>query len=187
MDKPILIKDFISKDLISYLSSVSKIYLRSNKIEFDKISNDDGVNTCAHHDAWTDALLLHVLPKLRTLTKKQLEPTYAYLRIYTKYSKLSEHVDRDACEYSITFNIDSCKTLDWPIKMNGEDYYLKPGEAILYKGCDWKHSRDEFLGDWFAQCFLHFIDMNGPKRTEIYDRRKMLGEPKKHIFFFFFN
>tara|TARA_R100001079_G_scaffold61452_1_gene31631 strand:+ start:4161 stop:4715 length:555 start_codon:yes stop_codon:yes gene_type:complete len=175
MQEPVIIKDFLSEDLRKYLSLVSKIYLRSNNIEFDI---QDGANSCAHHDSWTDALAITSLKKLREITKKNLEPTYAYLRIYNKYAYLAEHIDRDSCEYSVTAFIDSCNTYDWPIKMDGKEYSIKPGEAILYKGCDWKHSRDEFLGDWHAQVFLHFVDMDGPKASSIYDGRKTLGIPK---------
>ena len=84
MQEPVIIKDFLSEDLRKYLSLVSKIYLRSNNIEFDI---QDGANSCAHHDSWTDALAITSLKKLREITKKNLEPTYAYLRIYKRFGK----------------------------------------------------------------------------------------------------
>ena len=64
MQEPVIIKDFLSEDLRKYLSLVSKIYLRSNNIEFDI---QDGANSCAHHDSWTDALAITSLKKLRYL------------------------------------------------------------------------------------------------------------------------
>lgn len=178
--KPIILRNFIPEDLRKYLSYACKIYLRANNKEFCYTEN--GVSSSAHHDAWTDALSLSVLKKLKEVTQKRLEPTYSFLRIYNRYATLQEHIDRDSCEYSVTVHIDSCGTYDWPIKMNGVNYSIKPGEAILYKGIDWKHSRDEFLGDWHAQCFLHYVDIDGPRKDFVYDKRKVLGVPYKHVF-----
>ena len=177
--KPIILRNLIPEDLRRYLTMVSHIYLRSNNIEFE---NMDGAHSCSHHNPWTDGLSVAILQRLREETKKNLEPTYGFLRVYNKYSTLSEHTDRESCEYSVTAFIDSCGTAEWPIKVNGESYNLKPGEGILYKGIDWKHSRDQFLGDWHAQCFLHYVDMDGPYKDFKYDRRKILGQSPTNIY-----
>lgn len=175
IEKPLIIKNLISEDLRKYLSTSLKIYLRANKNNFDFSTNGDSYISS---NSWTDALLITNLKKLREITKINLEPTYCFIRLYTKYSSLKEHTDRPSCEYSLTLFIDSCKKYDWPIKMNGEEYLLEPGDAVLYKGCEWKHSRKEFLGDYHFQCFLHFVNGDGPNARYKYDQRKTLGEPK---------
>ncbi len=132
--------------------------------------------TNANFIAKSQTLDLEKLEKLKKITKKNLGPTYGFARQYTKYSTMPEHIDRPSCEYSATLFVGSCERHKWPIKMKGKDYILEPGSALLYKGCDWKHSRDEFLGDWHLQIFLHWVDMNGPNAEFLFDKRKCLGE-----------
>jgi len=175
MKEPIIIDKFLQEDERKLLSTMSKIFIRSNKHFFD---DQDGACISSYGVPVIEALLINRLRLVRELTKKNLEPANSFFRIYNKYSFLKEHTDRPSCEYSVTVFIDSCGTYDWPIKMDGKNYSLKPGQAILYKGCDWKHSRAEFLGDWHFQAFLHFVDMDGKFADHIYDKRKVLGDSK---------
>jgi len=79
--KPIILRNLIPEDLRRYLTMVSHIYLRSNNIEFE---NMDGAHSCSHHNPWTDGLSVAILQRLREETKKNLEPTYGFLRVYNK-------------------------------------------------------------------------------------------------------
>lgn len=176
MNEPILIDNFLKEDERKLLATMGKIFIRSNKHFYD---HQDGASISSYGVPIIEALLINKLQLVRdSFKKKNLEPSNSFFRIYNKYAYLKEHTDRATCEYSVTIFIDSCGTYDWPIKMNGKDYFLKPGQAILYKGCDWKHSRTEFLGDWHFQCFLHFVDMDGPNSEWKFDKRKVLGESK---------
>jgi len=55
---------------------------------------------------------------------------------------------------------------------------LKPGQAVVYLGCELEHWRKEFEGDWHAQTFLHYVDANGDNKEWFLDKRKLLGEQK---------
>ena len=180
MKEPIIFKNFITESLRKYLQAALLIDLRSNKSSF----YDNGfmaVNSHIEEDPFIDALLIHQLEKLKKMTKKNLGPTYGFARQYTKYSTMPEHVDRPSCEYSATLFVGSCGKHKWPIKVNGKDYILEPGSALIYKGCEWKHSRDEFLGDWHLQIFLHWVDMNGPYAEFLFDKRKSLAEKRMRV------
>ena len=54
---------------------------------------------------------------------------------------------------------------------------LKPGQAVVYKGCEITHSRKEIQGDWQAQVFLHYVNKNGPNRNFVRDERPFYGMP----------
>jgi hypothetical protein len=95
--------------------------------------------------------------------------------MYTKYSELLKHVDRPSCEISVTVNIGSDGT-SWPIYIKGNPVNLKPGEAVIYLGCELPHWRESFKGDWCAQVFLHYVDKNGKNKEWAYDKRSTLGE-----------
>ena len=68
--KPIILRNFIPEDLRKYLSYACKIYLRANNKEFCYTEN--GVSSSAHHDAWTDALSLSVLKKIKRSYAKKI-------------------------------------------------------------------------------------------------------------------
>jgi len=74
--------------------------------------------------------------------------------------------------------IDSDKT-DWPIIIDGKSFLLKRGDALIYKGCEFTHSRDEFMGDYHMQAFLHYVNKKGPNKEWFIDKRQMFGLEKQ--------
>lgn len=108
----------------------------------------------------------HLRPQLEQVTGKRLFKTYVYFRVYKHGAVLRKHKDRPACEYSITVNLGGASDVDWPIYVhsNGRDIpvSLNPGDAMLYKGCDVPHWREEYIGAQQVQAFLHYVDQHGP-------------------------
>ena len=43
---------------------------------------------------------------------------------------------------------------------------MQPGDAVIYRGCEWNHYRPEFEGDWYTQVFLHWVD-DSPENYEL--------------------
>ena len=166
-------------------------------------------NTYSHYgDIAMETLLLKVQPVIEKKIKLRLSPTYSYARIYKNGDVLARHKDRFSCELSATMNLGGDH---WPIYLNPnpkgghvygplkgvhgvQDYQpskskgvkvdLKPGDMLVYSGCELEHWRKEFKGDECAQVFLHYnIDdylsntvVRG-KAANIYDTRKHLGLP----------
>jgi hypothetical protein len=144
-----------------------------------------------------DILLEEFLPTMEKETGKKLFPTYAYARLYQNGEKLLCHVDRESCEYSATVTLGFDKAV-WPIfvgdrgkiddlKIVGEEdhnFYAKNvdivrmdvGDAVIYKGMEQPHWRDEFQGEWQAQVFLHYVDQEGPHAEWKYDKRPNLSQ-----------
>ena len=145
-----------------------------------------------------DKLLLDLLPYFEQATSLKLLPTYAYARWYVPGEVLKIHRDRPSCEISATITL-GLEGDVWPIyigklsqtptecsrldeidnvvyasdvgKLN-----LKIGDAMLYRGCEMLHWRDEYKeGKWQAQVFLHYVDANGPHKEWIYDKRNALN------------
>mgnify|MGYP003120860093 FL=1 len=65
----------------------------------------------------------------------------------------------------------------WPIFMDGTSVELEAGDAVIYSGCEVEHWREEFLGDYHSQFFLHYVDKNGPHKELNLDNRFYLGAP----------
>jgi hypothetical protein len=148
---------------------------------------DDGFVPMAqtkYGDYLTESLLLHYLPIVSQLTKKELAPTYSYLRRYKEGDNLPKHQDRYSCEYSITacagYEYDLPDTAEpnwkWPIYMEGEAVVQEPGDALLYKGVDYKHWRNQLPGGNHVQIHLHYIDKESPWYPDLeLDTRFRLG------------
>ena len=120
-------------------------------------------------------LQLDLLPKLDEITGLRLLPTYNYARTYKHGAVLDRHIDRAACEISVTLNLS--KTVDWPIciqKPNGEEVCLElqPGEGMVYLGCVAEHWRDAYEGHKHTQVFFHYVNADGQRWWAYYDKRK---------------
>ena len=121
---------------------------------------------------------------------EQLTPTYTYSRMYHKGGELLAHNDRPSCEVSITLNIFADK--DWSIwfhklkegtkevdpNVQPSSYSTKPGDAVVYEGCNYSHWREPYSGEKCMQVFLHYVRAKGRYTSFAMDGRKYLGQDK---------
>tara|TARA_X000000950_G_scaffold80666_1_gene101427 strand:- start:3033 stop:3587 length:555 start_codon:yes stop_codon:yes gene_type:complete len=167
-----IIKNFLTKNELNIFENYCKIRHRLNDSEF---TNDILTwDTSIYGDPLMEALLLNKKTKMEELTGLSLLPTYAYWRMYTKYADLTSHKDRESCEISATLNIGSDGT-PWAFFIENQRILLNPGDCAIYLGCELTHWREEFMGDWCAQTFLHYVDANGPYTNHEKDKRKLWG------------
>jgi PKHD-type hydroxylase len=115
-------------------------------------------------------LLGRMTQKISELVGKRLRPSYAYCRIYLNGADLKPHKDRPSCEYSVTLNLS--QTHPWTIYMGKRGIIQKPGDAVIYKGCEIEHSRNEFDGEEYVQVFLHYVDADGLYSNFVYDKKQ---------------
>jgi len=132
--------------------------------------------------------------KLEKIIGKKLYNTYYYDRFYNPGQELKNHADRPACEISVTVHIGTNINTDWPIWIKTPDTYnddkkteivnkgetrsviLKPGDGMLYKGCERPHWRNpmpaEYKRTWYGkkvekkglyyhQVFFHYVLADG--------------------------
>ena len=91
-----------------------------------------------------------------------------------KVMNLKRHKDRFSCEISTTMNLGGD---DWPIYLepSGKDgkatkgikVDLKPGDMLVYSGCELEHWREKFKGKECVQVFLHYNNRKTPERKII--------------------
>ena len=123
-------------------------------------------------DIAMETLLVMVKPVLEKYLKMSLIPTYAYARVYEKGSDLKKHKDRKSCDFSTTMNLGGDL---WPIYIDNKKVNLKPGDMLIYRGCDLTHWREKFKGNFCSQVFLHYNDSKD--KYNLFDGRKHLGLP----------
>ena len=115
--------------------------------------------------------------------KVKLYPAYTYGRVYKKGYILKRHKDRFSCEISTTMNLGGD---NWSIYLEpsgqtdkkGIKVDLKPGDMLVYRGCDLEHWREKFKGKQSVQVFLHYNNQKTEgAKDNIFDRRLHLGLP----------
>jgi hypothetical protein len=142
-----------------------------------------------------ETLMLKCQPEMEKVTGLKLYPAYTYARIYKKGDILKRHKDRFSCEISTTMNLGGD---DWPIYLEpnpkkggvkpGVGYVsentkgikvdLKPGDMLVYSGCELEHWREKFKGKECVQVFLHYNNRKTPgAKDNMFDKRPHLGLP----------
>jgi hypothetical protein len=133
-------------------------------------------------DRALDAMLEWLRPTISRIVGIELAPTYSYTRRYAKGDILARHIDRPACEISITVSIQI------PQGAKPSTIYLKPpcsneikvemfeGDGCIYVGTQVEHWRDPFDIEGYIQLFLHYIRKDNPDYARlVYDGREFLG------------
>ena len=178
-----IVREFISEELANFLwgyfelNAYNKI---KNLIEDSdqQVKNADAI----YGDPAFDHLAAISILKVQEITNKILLPTYTYGRLYREGADLKKHKDRPSCEHSVSLTLGEDVIEPWPLMFKdfqGEvgGAYLKPGDAVIYRGIELEHWREPFKGNRQGQIFLHYVDKNGPHSEFIYDKRKFLGLP----------
>ena len=146
--------------------------------EWGKWADSQIPNTYSHYaDIVMENLLTTIKPKVEKESGLSLIETYSYVRLYKKGDVLKKHMDRDACEISVTLNLGGDP---WALCLYPDvQLDLKPGDAVIYKGTKIQHWREEFTGDICGQVFLHYNNVNGSLGlSNKYDKRPFLGLPE---------
>ena len=145
-------------------------------------------------DRVMETLLVDTIKVMQKKTGLRLVPTYSYCRLYRTGNILKRHKDRPSCEISTTLNlggdpwpilidptgsdnvIDEYKNIHKPGAPKGVEVNLKPGDMLIYSGCELEQWREPFQGKLCGQVFLHYNHADGRfAKSNLYDKRPMLG------------
>ncbi|NVM37962.1 MAG: hypothetical protein HWN81_20380 [Candidatus Lokiarchaeota archaeon] len=140
-------------------------------------------------------LLCESTPRVSELLGETVLPTYSYARSYRHGEKLARHKDRDACEISLTLHLKGDKYWDINMEAPKRDddlegppslITLDQGDAILYRGREAYHWRDEYPGEQYTQVFLHYVRSRGDCAYTFFDnikfgQRQELTEEEKSM------
>jgi len=149
----------------------------------------------SYSDIAMETLMLKCQSIMEKTTGLKLNPAYTFARIYKNGDVLKRHKDRFSCEISTTMNLagdpwalylepDAAKGRVVP----GESYKsentkgikvdLKPGDMLVYRGCELEHWRNKFNGKECIQAFLHYNNHKTPgAKDNMFDKRPHLGLP----------
>jgi len=198
-DLATFIYNYFSMKKQVYDTCLKQRYISPYEVVLGEYEPSDGQipNTYScYADIVMETLMLKCQPIMEKTTGLKLRPAYTYARIYKKGDVLKRHKDRFSCEISTTMNlggdawpiyldptgannvVDEKKNLIKPNAPKGIKVDLKPGDMLVYSGCELEHWRNKFKGEECAQVFLHYNN----KKTKgsgqnLFDERPHLGLP----------
>ena len=194
--KYLIIKKAISTDMANFIYGYFSFKRRVAKKFFEEryispftkewgVWNDEQVpNTYCHYaDIVMETLLERVRPKIEKETKLKLIPTYSFARLYKTGDILKRHKDRFSCEISVTMFLGG-EPWELYIEPSGQEnkkgikILQKPGDILIYSGCELEHWRETFKGKNCCQVFLHYNKAGSTQaKKNKFDRREFLGLP----------
>jgi hypothetical protein len=176
----VLVKNFIDEQTIAVVSQYFENKIRRGEwVEISK-KGDPTSRFAYYADPLIEVLLQASKETVEDATGKSLIPTYSYSRIYQTGESLFPHIDRPACEISVTVNV-ATKGEFSPIytqygQNDPEKHTLNPGDAVIYMGCDVMHWRQPLgEGQLNVQFMLHYVDKEGPNAEHAKDKRPAYG------------
>jgi hypothetical protein len=178
----ITVKNIISLELANFISLEFKMMEDVCKIIYPNTDFADLTeNTFARYaPLMMEALSVKILPIIEKKIKVKLYPTYSYARIYYKDSFLQKHFDRQSSEYTVSIALE--QTDIWPLYIRNKsdkiyEIKLNIGDGVIYKGHENQHWRDPLTEQSHTQCFLQYVDAEGPHSNLKFDTRPVLGLP----------
>jgi hypothetical protein len=116
-----------------------------------------------YSDIAMETLMLKCQPIMEKITGLKLTPAYTFARLYKHGDVLERHKDRFSCEISTTMNLGGDpwalylspnenvgkpdgKKITVESKAKGIKVDLKPGDMLVYRGCELEHWRNKFNG-----------------------------------------
>tara|TARA_R100001163_G_C5035012_1_gene174413 strand:- start:65 stop:712 length:648 start_codon:yes stop_codon:yes gene_type:complete len=204
-NKYIVIKKAVSKELCNFFTNYFTVKKQCAKtlfktkqispysVDYGRWDDPQVPNTyTCYADLAMETLLLKLRPTVEKITNYKLTENYSFMRVYKKGDVLKRHKDRIACEISTTLNLGGD---DWPIylspnenvgepdgkkitsasKAKGIKIDLKPGDMLVYAGCELEHWRNKFKGQ---ECFQVFFHYNTQGKGVKFDGRLHVGLPQ---------
>tara|TARA_R110000796_G_scaffold146209_1_gene262890 strand:+ start:274 stop:909 length:636 start_codon:yes stop_codon:yes gene_type:complete len=190
-DKYLVKKNILSKEMCDFMyhyfflrvkvadTLFKTTYISNSDTDWGTWADPQVPNTFSiYGDIATETLLMKLRPVMEKATNLKLVETYSYARVYKKGDVLKKHLDRKSCDISTTLNLGGDP---WPIFLKDTNnktikVNLKPGDMLIYSGCELEHWREEFTGNKCIQTFLHFNKAK-KKDSNQYDNRLHLGLP----------
>jgi predicted 2-oxoglutarate/Fe(II)-dependent dioxygenase YbiX len=166
----LIIPNFISSYRANKLKEEFVKFSEENNLLGDKQSPD---SQCFYNYISFLEILCEKTPRISEIVEETVLPTYTYSRVYKNGSTLEPHVDRDACEISLTLHLGG--DVPWPIYIKTSDgkdqrITLNPGDAMMYLGCEATHWREKYNGKEYVQVFLHYVRSRGDKFYAYFDK-----------------
>ena len=119
-----------------------------------------------HNDSVACFFHHHLTKTVSAVVGETVKPSYVYSACYLSGAELKKHIDREQCEFSVTFCLDFSpepdKSTPWPIRLGtprGQvSVYQALGDGLVYRGPHVPHYRDVLAeGRTSTSIFFHYV------------------------------
>lgn len=171
-NKYVYIPNVIPEEIVK---AVSAYCLVNEAYRFQKDTGQVENSHAVYADPLMECLLLEYKNIVEEATGLSLHPSYSFYRVYRRGQELEPHIDRPACEISISVCYEynyMGEDYEWPLYMEQTPIAMKPGDMAIYRGCEVNHWRPVFAApedSYQVQSFYHYVDQNGPYSKYAYD------------------
>lgn len=175
----IVIPNFLTREEVDWYYGYFNQFIEDNNVRGD--------NMCPNsHSLYNFVPFVHLLSnkteKVSKIVGVNILPTYSYARRYYNGDILKKHVDRPACQISLSVHLDGDE--EWDLYIKGEPVALGVGDAVLYWGHEDEHWRNPYTGKSYSNVFLHYVRMFSPYSAEFFDIKNYVDttpQSKKHF------
>lgn len=171
----LIVENFFSREECQTLYTEYSDFCERERFANKRIDSVVNIATQAPSYVTFVEKLCMIYPRVVEIVEENLLPTYALGRIYTNGSVLNKHVDRPACDVSLTVNLAQDK--EWAIWLNSngtpKQIIQKPGDALFYLGCEVEHWREPYDGPMYCQVFFHYVRSRGKYAQHYFDKMMM--------------
>ena len=183
-DKAIILRDFLSRDMVNYViehtkmsQRVARIQGQSKHLEGD--GQTDNSLYVKYGDMATDTILHMAEPYLSEIWSTKIYPTFSYVRRYGRGDMLYPHYDRVGCGVTVSIKLTGNP---WPIYFLEEKNYQEGsekivgniGDAVMWNGQNYLHYHKQPLQE--HDC-IHLLLAFTEDPNWVYDKRPFLGCP----------
>jgi hypothetical protein len=177
------IDNFIDDITVSTISRYLEYKINRGEL-LEQNNHEKGLTKYNYYaDPLIEVLLSTCKESIEQATGKELLPTYSHVYIYQSDDELHAHTTRESREISVVVEIASkveSSEIILQHKNENRSFVLKPGNAIIYKGCELTQSVKPLINNQInVQIILHYVDKNGPYRDFVNDTRPRLGLDSK--------
>ncbi len=141
------------------LFSAFQFYLRQLSLTDAMSWEQWGHRRVRHNDPIARLLYDALTRPVEGVVGRVVKPSYVFLACYEEGGRVPPHRDREQCRYTL----DLCVTQEgpaWPLHVEGAPYFLAPNEALVYRGSELTHHREEKPSGTLAHlAFFHFVDV----------------------------
>ncbi|MGT0249474.1 hypothetical protein [Burkholderia pyrrocinia] len=177
-----VIEDLLSLEMVCLVRNYMDLSLRAGRMNICK--NEVVQGQFEEYGAMLGEVLLASLQsRIEAVVGECLVPTYSFWRVYERGAVLRQHVDRAACEISVSISIAvEPDDFQWPLWVRGFDnrsraICLSSGDGLVYRGIDVPHWRNAFTGSVQYQMFLHYVRREDVNGHLAFDGRSACGLP----------
>jgi hypothetical protein len=120
----------------------------------------------AHNESVARFFHHHLAKTVSAVVGETVKPSYVYSACYVSGAELKKHIDREQCEFSVTFCLDFSpepdKETPWPIRLDTPQGPASVsqalGDGLVYRGTRVPHYRDVLAeGRTSTSIFFHYV------------------------------